>query len=84
MAFPFSRHRGPARLVPGIAAPDTGIYRVYHYAHRLPHGVVVVKGDVLPKCKRCGDKVEYVLVMQADLASADSDLGGEGASSAAS
>ena len=46
----------------GTAVPETGIYRVVHAAHRLPHEVVILKGQHFPKCQRCGDAVLFELV----------------------
>ena len=62
------------RLRPGDTAEVGGVYRVYHHAHRLPHSVFVQAGTVLPKCRRCGDKVEFGLLLQSDSIAADHDL----------
>lgn len=45
----------------GIVA-ETGIYRVIHNAHRLPHEVVILKGDRFPRCAKCKDAVLFDLV----------------------
>ena len=35
----------PQRFQTGDVVPQTGIYRVAHLAHRLPHEVVIFAGD---------------------------------------
>ena len=52
----------------GAIVPETGIYRVVHVAHRLPHEVVIRKGEHFPKCANCKDAVLF------DLAHAAPDL----------
>lgn len=47
----------------GEVVSQSGIYRVYHRAHRLPHNVYVVAGSKLPSCLRCGHDVEFGLLM---------------------
>lgn len=42
--------------------PASGIYRVYHSAHRLPHEVTLLKGERFPKCQKCSDTVTFKLV----------------------
>ena len=69
----------PARLAAGTQAPHSGIYRVYHYQHRLPHSVIVLQGDLLPACHYCGDRVKFEELMDGDLAQSDYDFGPEGA-----
>ena len=46
----------------GAVVPETGIYRVVHSSHRLPHEVVILKGQRFPKCQRCSDRVYFELV----------------------
>jgi len=72
MADPIKRD--PARLAPGTKAPHSGIYRVYHYQHRMPHSLVILKGDVLPECHCCGARVEFVELMDGDAAESDYDF----------
>ncbi len=50
------------RLKPGDSAPVTGLYRVYHYAHRMPHDAFVPRGDPLPACNTCGERVRFVVI----------------------
>jgi hypothetical protein len=61
-------------LRPGDAAPNSGIYRVHHYAHRAPHNVIVIGGTILPFCKRCDDKVRFNLVLAGESIDSDIDL----------
>lgn len=46
----------------GSIVPETGIYRVVHVAHRLPHEVVIVKGERFPRCAGCADAVLFDLI----------------------
>jgi hypothetical protein len=55
-----------SRFEPGDSVHRSAVYRVHHYAHRLPHLVIVRAGTVLPKCKRCGDKVRFVPMLAAE------------------
>jgi hypothetical protein len=57
----FSSESG--RLHAGEMASHSGIYRAYHRAHRLPHNVYVNAGMRLPACGRCGNDVEFGLVI---------------------
>jgi len=41
----------------------------------MPHSVIVLKDDVLPACHYCGDRVEFVELMDGDLAGSDYDFG---------
>jgi hypothetical protein len=43
-------------------APETGIYRVMHTPHRLPHEVLILKGEHLPRCAGCSTAVLFELV----------------------
>jgi hypothetical protein len=61
MGFFASENSG--RLHAGDVAPQSGIYRVYHRAHRLPHNVYVNGGARLPECRRCGRGAEFGLIM---------------------
>jgi hypothetical protein len=46
----------------GTIVPQTGIYRVVHTTHRLPHEAVVIKGQRFPKCQKCANAVLFELV----------------------
>lgn len=78
LQFLFPPYGGPvdslSRLVPGVIAPRSGVYRVHHYAHRMPHSVTVTAGTVLPQCRRCGDKVRFAPMIPAEPISNDVDF----------
>lgn len=63
-----------SRFVPGTIAPRSGVYRVHHYAHRMPHLVTVTTGMIFPECQRCGDKVRFVPMIAAETIEADVDF----------
>jgi hypothetical protein len=63
-----------SRFVPGAVAPRSGVYRVHHYAHRMPHLVTLTSGTVLPECKRCGDKVRFAPMIAAEPINVDVDF----------
>jgi hypothetical protein len=50
------------RFKTGDAIPKSGIYRVMHSAHRLPHEVTLLKGEKFPKCQKCTDAVTFTLI----------------------
>ena len=64
---------------PGQQAPQTGLFRVVHYQHRLPHNAVMRKGDRFPLCNKCGDRVAFSLSETVHSLNADEDFGREAA-----
>ena len=36
------------------------VFWIYHVGHRKPHLAIVLEGQLLPPCSRCGTKVRYV------------------------
>lgn len=72
MAYEFVQD--PVRLHAGATAPRSGVYRVHHQRHRMPHLVIILEGDTLPPCKHCGDRVEFSPFMHAEAVDADLDL----------
>ena len=50
------------RFKTGAVIPDSGIYRVFHSAHRLPHEVTLLRAETFPKCQQCADAVTFELV----------------------
>jgi hypothetical protein len=52
----------------GTIIPASGIYRVSHSAHRLPHEVTLLKGETFPRCQKCVDAVTFDLVRAMDVA----------------
>lgn len=49
-------------LKPGNRAPRSGVYQSTHSRHRAPHLVTILKGELLPACRRCGQQVRYRLL----------------------
>jgi hypothetical protein len=45
----------------GERVTDTGIYTVIHEHHRLPHQVIIFKGESFPRCSGCSDAVYFYL-----------------------
>jgi hypothetical protein len=50
----------------GERIPESGIYRVVHRQHRLPHVVTLLKNETFPRCVKCGNLVEFELVLAAE------------------
>jgi hypothetical protein len=42
--------------------PASGIYRVLHAQHRLPHEVTLIAGQTFPPCSKCHNEVRFELV----------------------
>ena len=58
--------RGPALVFrTGETIKESGIYRVHHNQHRLPHEVTLLQGQDFPRCTRCDDGVSFELVLAA-------------------
>ncbi len=62
------------KFSPGDEVPRAGIYRVVHYAHRVPHLVSIQAEGVFPPCRRCGDKVRFEPLAEAEGAPLTSDV----------
>jgi hypothetical protein len=67
---------------PGMSAHRSGLYRVYHYKHRLPHEVFIPAGTVFPKCKKCGEMVQFAPLLAGEDLSQDDDLASADSSAA--
>jgi hypothetical protein len=48
---------------PGQVAPQSGVYTVRHYAHRLPHNAYINEGTVFPECRTCQHRVQFLAVL---------------------
>jgi hypothetical protein len=59
---------------PGEPAPESGMYRVLHHAHRMPHDVTIEAGATFPKCARCGDRVRFVYLEEVHFVRDDYDF----------
>jgi hypothetical protein len=46
----------------GESVPESGIYRVIHAVHRLPHSLTICKGENFPRCAKCADLVSFELI----------------------
>ncbi len=53
---------GAATFKTGEKISESGVYKVIHQQHRLPHEVTLLKGETFPRCAKCGDRVEFELV----------------------
>jgi hypothetical protein len=58
----------------GELAPSSGLYRVTHYQHRMPHIVSVLKDTSLPRCNKCGEHVTFEYL---DGKASDGNLNGD-------
>lgn len=58
----------------GEQVPSTGLYRVFHYQHRMPHDAVLREGDVFPACNKCGERVTFNLSATAEPLADDRDF----------
>lgn len=47
---------------PGERVPRSGLYRVYHDAHRLMHEATLLTEDPFPFCKQCGTAVRFKFI----------------------
>jgi hypothetical protein len=41
---------------------ESGIYRVIHKSHRLPHEVTLLQRQIFPRCAKCQDEVQFELI----------------------
>lgn len=46
----------------GQKVPESGIYRVTHQEHRLPHEVTLLKDADFPRCSKCKEAVSFDVV----------------------
>jgi hypothetical protein len=44
---------------------ESGIYRVFHRNHRLPHEVTLLRDQLFPRCVNCEDSVYFELIRSA-------------------
>lgn len=42
--------------------PESGIYKVQHRKHRLPHEVTLLQDQQFPRCAKCQNAVTFELV----------------------
>ncbi len=53
--------KGPIHRT-GESIPRSGIYRVTHLSHRLPHEVTLLRDQQFPRCSECQNAVVFELV----------------------
>ena len=56
---------------PADQVPESGVYQVLHYRHRLYHDVTLLHGGSFPSCSECGNNVRFRLVRSAPLLNED-------------
>jgi hypothetical protein len=44
--------------------PESGVYRVLHAEHRLPHEVTLIAGQTFPPCVKCHAEVRFELMRE--------------------
>lgn len=62
------------RFRPKDISPHTAVYRVYHYAHRMPHMTIIKKGEILPECRICRARVSFSPMVAAEPIEDDPDF----------
>jgi hypothetical protein len=62
-----ARHRmpEPKQFRCGEQINESGIYRVVHSNHRLPHEVTLLRDQLFPRCTKCDDAVYFELLRSA-------------------
>ena len=68
----FTGDRSGSLHHPGQTVERSGVYRVVHSRHRMPHEVTMIEGEKFPRCRKC--EVRYELVHGAERFGADVDL----------
>lgn len=46
----------------GQKVPESGIYKVLHTEHRLPHEVTLLRDSDFPSCSRCEQQVRFEII----------------------
>jgi hypothetical protein len=62
------------RYSTGQEIPQSGIYCVFHPAHRLIRTVRLLKGDRFPRCSQCADQVSFEFVTSSFTVDVDGDV----------
>jgi hypothetical protein len=60
---------------PADEVPESGIYQVLHYRHRLSHEATLLRGSNFPACTECGHNVRFRLVRAAPCVESDRNFG---------
>jgi len=59
---------------PLTAVPESGIYGVLHADAEATNDIMLVRGDLFPECRHCGQQVRYRLVRSAPYIFEDRDF----------
>ncbi len=51
-------------LAPRQRVQRDSVVWIHHAGHRKPHRAIVLEGQLLPSCSRCGAKVRYVVAAE--------------------
>jgi hypothetical protein len=69
------RKSGKIIFIAGQSVPESGIYRVIHHQdHRPSHEAVMHRGDILPVCDQCQEKVRFQVLYTAPYIFDDEDF----------
>jgi len=60
-AKPLSRARSAEIFTSGSPVGASGLYLVFHSAHQLPNEVILIEGELFPRCARCNGAVIFEL-----------------------
>ncbi|MGB8887040.1 MAG: hypothetical protein WCC87_09980 [Candidatus Korobacteraceae bacterium] len=63
-------------FLPADPIPESGVYQVLHYRHRLYHEVTILRGESFPLCSECGSNVRFRLVRAAPCIELDRNFQG--------
>ena len=63
-------------LGPGDTVAISGIYRVTHMNHRVPHDVLAIRGEELLPCRTCAGHVRFRIARRVVHMTEDWDLAG--------
>lgn len=61
---------------PGQLTPISGIYTAVHAFHRRAHDILAIRGEELPFCRTCEDRVRFYVQHVAPHMTHDLDLAG--------
>jgi hypothetical protein len=62
---PAAPRRKPPAFRTDDVIPHSGIYRVLHQKHRLPHEVTLLRDQKFPRCAQCQDAVVFEMLQAA-------------------
>ena len=56
---------------PADEIPQSGVYQVLHYRHRLSHDATILGSGNFPVCSECGNNVRFRLIRAAPVIEED-------------